>query len=108
MMIALLCQEMGRLPYLCCFRQPLLNLLCRRYLRFIEEETEWLNSLSQSTQLLSDRARIRIQVTLAAKAVPSHPLHTVSQRGTWEGSWLEMHHSKEYLIALPGITVNWS
>ena len=37
---------------------PATNLLCRRYLRFIEEETEWLSSLSQSTQLLSDRARI--------------------------------------------------
>lgn len=37
---------------------PTTNLLCRHYLHFIEEETEWLNSLSQSTQLLSDRARI--------------------------------------------------
>lgn len=37
---------------------PTTNLLGRRYLRFMEEEREWLNSLSQSTPLLSDRARI--------------------------------------------------
>lgn len=33
---------------------PTTNLLCRCYLCFIEEEREWLNSLFQSTPLLSD------------------------------------------------------
>lgn len=37
------------------------------YLRFTEKETEWLNNLSRSTQLLRGRARIWIQFSLAAK-----------------------------------------